>query len=292
MKPPPDVTSHADYALVSEIPGIRVTREAASMLHTRYKFVSGFCENKDVLELGCGAGIGLRYLARRARLLVGGDISESLLCLARRSDSVPAPLVRLDAQRLPFRESSFDVVLLFEALYYLPRPKEFLSECRRVLRDGGTVLLCSANKEWAGFSPSALSHNYFSAYELRQLLAENHFDTEIFGAFRDFAKTRSEKLVNFTRTIAVRLGLIPGTMRSKEFLKQIFYGRLVTLGSEIPEDIAEFRPPEPIPSGEEKTATYKVIYAVARPKAKTPIDQPGLGGSIELVESQAQKIPI
>jgi ubiquinone/menaquinone biosynthesis C-methylase UbiE len=283
-----DITSDTDYSLVSEIPGIRVTREAASMLYTRYRFASSFCESKDVLELGCGAGIGLGHLARHARLLIGGDYSESMLRSARYSDRLPVPLVRLDAQGLPFKDSCFDVVLLFEAIYYLPRPKEFLRECRRILRDTGTILLCSANKEWAGFSPSALSHSYFSAFELRRLLAENQFDSEIYGAFQAFTKTRSGKLVNFIRAFAVKLDLIPQTMRGKEFLKQIFYGRLVTLGSDIPEDIDEHCVPEPIPPGEGKAFRYKVIYAVGRPQPKTPVEQPNLVGSIELAESQTQ----
>jgi len=288
MKLSPDIPSHADYAQVSEIPGIRVTREAASMLYTRYKFASSFCESKDVLELGCGAGIGLGYVARHAHLLIGGDFSESMLRSARHSDRLRVPLVRLDAQRLPFKDSCFDVVLLFEAIYYLPKPKEFLRECRRVLRDTGTVLLCSANKEWAGFSPSALSHNYFSAFELRQLLAKNEFDSEIYGAFQAFTKTRSGKLINFIRAFAVKLDLIPKTMRGKEFLKQIFYGRLVTLGSDIEEDIGEYCVPEPIPSRESRASRYKVIYAVGRPKTTTPVEQPNLVGSIKLAESQTQ----
>jgi ubiquinone/menaquinone biosynthesis C-methylase UbiE len=258
------------------------------MLYTRYRFASSFCESKDVLELGCGAGIGLGHLARHARLLIGGDYSESMLRSARYSDRLPVPLVRLDAQGLPFKDSCFDVVLLFEAIYYLPRPKEFLRECRRILRDTGTILLCSANKEWAGFSPSALSHSYFSAFELRRLLAENQFDSEIYGAFQAFTKTRSGKLVNFIRAFAVKLDLIPQTMRGKEFLKQIFYGRLVTLGSDIPEDIDEHCVPEPIPPGEGKAFRYKVIYAVGRPQPKTPVEQPNLVGSIELAESQTQ----
>lgn len=288
MKLSPDITNHADYALVSEIPGIRVTREAVSMLYTRYKFASSFCESKDVLELGCGPGIGLGYLARHARLLVGGDYSESMLRSARHSDPLPVPLVRLDAQRLPFKDSCFDVVLLFEAIYYLSEPKEFLRECRRILRDTGTVLLCSANKEWAGFSPSALSHSYFSAFELHQLLAKNQFDSEIFGAFQAFTKTRSAKLIHSIRAFAVKLDLIPKTMRGKEFLKQMFFGRLVTLGSDIQEDMGEYCVPEPIRPGESRASRYKIIYAVGRSKAKTGIEQPNSVGSIELAESQTQ----
>ena len=58
---------------------IKVTPEGAAMLYTRYRFAARFCEGKDVLEVGCATGMGLGYLARHARSVVGGDFTESLL---------------------------------------------------------------------------------------------------------------------------------------------------------------------------------------------------------------------
>jgi ubiquinone/menaquinone biosynthesis C-methylase UbiE len=258
-----DMPRHADYSRVSEIPGIRVTPEAVSMLLSRYTFASGFCKDKDVLELGCGAGIGLGYLARYARTLVGGDYTESMLSTAMKENSQQALLVRLDAQRLPFKDSCFDVVLLFEAIYYLPSPPAVLQECRRVLRRPGTLVICSVNREWSGFSPSALSCGYFSALELRQLLHDNGFEAEIYGGFQTAAETQTEKMKDRLRRVAVRFNLIPKTMRGKEFLKRIFYGGLVKLTTRIDEGMTVYDPPVVIPLEAQKAANYKVIYSVA-----------------------------
>jgi hypothetical protein len=92
-------------------------------------------------------------------------------------------VLELDAHELPFDEASFDVVLLFEAIYYLERPERFLEECRRVLRDGGVVMISSANPERVDFQPSPHSVRYYSARELGALLRDNGFEVELSAAF-------------------------------------------------------------------------------------------------------------
>jgi ubiquinone/menaquinone biosynthesis C-methylase UbiE len=233
------------------------------MLLSRYTFAAQFCEGKDVLELGCGAGMGLRYLARHARTLVGGDYTESMLSTAMRENSAHALLVALDAQRLPFKDSCFDVVVLFEAIYYLPRPSAFLQECRRVLRRPGLLLICSANKEWTGFSPSALSSSYFSAFELRQLLGANGFDADIYGGFQTAARTNTDRLRDLIRRQAIRFNLSPNTMGRKELLKRVFYGQLVALDTCIDDSMATYDPPALIPQDILRVSHYKIIYSVA-----------------------------
>ena len=52
----------------------------------------------------------------------------------------------MDAQHLRFPDNSFDVVLLFEALYYLEDPVKFVSEAERVLRQRGVLNICTVNK--------------------------------------------------------------------------------------------------------------------------------------------------
>src|SRR5258705_7683076 len=115
--------------------------------------------------------------------LVGGDYTHALLRYARAEYGDSIPVLRLDAQGIPFRDASFDTVIMFEAMYYLARPGDCLRECRRVLRPGGRLVLCSVNPEWSDFNPSPLSHQYWSANELRVLLAEHGFTADLFAAF-------------------------------------------------------------------------------------------------------------
>lgn len=234
------------------------------MLYTRYAYAAGFCDDKDVLEVACGAGHGLAFLARRAHRIVGGDYTESLVQQARAHCSSKVPLLRLDAQALPFRDRTFDVVILYEAIYYLEKPDTFLRESQRVLRDDGVLLICSANREWAGFNRSPFAHRYFSAREIRALLTENQFEAELFGAFAVQDSSATARLVSGIRRFAVRFHLIPNTMKGKEFLKRLFYGNLQVMGPEVEENMAKPAMLFPI-KGNQPVTEFKILYAVARP---------------------------
>jgi ubiquinone/menaquinone biosynthesis C-methylase UbiE len=247
------------------------------MLYTRYAYAAHFGEGKNVLELACGAGVGLGFQAKRARTVVGGDLSEPLLRRAHQHYQGKVPLVQLDAHALPFKDASFDVVILFEAIYYLAKPQKCIDECRRVLRREGILLISSANKEWSGFNPSPYSTQYFSAHELHQLLVSNEFEAEIYGAFSVSASTPAQKTIALVRKLAVRWNLTPKTMKGKELLKTIFYGRLVVMGPEIEENMAKPEQLYTLPENRE-TAQYKVLYAIGRSRTNVPIcsSQPAL----------------
>jgi len=65
-----------DYTSVTEIAGSKVSNEQLLRMAHRYHFAAGFCAGKDVLEVACGAGVGLGYLAKFAKRVVGGDIDQ------------------------------------------------------------------------------------------------------------------------------------------------------------------------------------------------------------------------
>lgn len=251
------------YITVTEMPGTKATKENFQMLYSRYRWASQFVSGKDVLEVACGAGQGLGYLAKKARRVVGGDIDGDIVKCAQNHYQGRVEIFQFDAHKLPFEANSFDVVILFEAIYYLAQPKKFLEECRRVLRKNGLVLVCTVNKDWSGFNPSSFSFKYFSIPELVNLFKEYNFDVEIFGAFPISVDSGKDKIINFVRRTAVVLHLIPKTMKGKEKLKRIFCGKLVTLPAEIEEGMAEYSPPTSIPDVS-SNSQYKVLFAVAR----------------------------
>jgi len=252
-----------DYTTVTEIPGDKVTLDQLKRMYTRYFFASKLCEGKDVLEIACGAGQGLGLLAKSARRVVGGDYTENLLRIAQKHYQGRIPLLRLDAHRLPFKESSFDVVILYEAIYYLKEPEEFIKECVRILKESGMLLICTANKDWAGFNPSPFSVRYFSAPELYHLLKRHNFDVQLFGDSPVNSNSFKEKIIILLRRMAVAMHLIPKTMKGKEKLKRLFYGRLLELGGEIKEGTMDYQAPIPI-DATSPNRDYKVLFAVGR----------------------------
>jgi len=256
--------AQADFTTVTEITGYKVTKEQIERMHTRYFFASGFCEGKKVLEIACGSGQGLGLLARKAKKVVGGDIDENNLKFAREhyKNRQNIELKILDAHQLPFAEDSFDVVILYEAIYYLANPEKFLKEAKRVLRKGGNLLICTANKDWSGFNPSPYSYKYFSTHELFGLLKQENFSNiAVYGGCPVTVETLKDKTISCIRKVAVTLNIMPKTMKGKELLKRIFFGELVTLPPEISEGLAEYTPPVTVPY-DSPNFEYKVLYVV------------------------------
>jgi ubiquinone/menaquinone biosynthesis C-methylase UbiE len=253
-----------DYSTVTETPDIKVSKEQVARLYQRYKFARRFCENKNVLEIACGAGQGLGYMAEVASHVVGGDIEEKNLKFARETfrDNKKVELQILDAHNLSFPDKTFDTVILYEAIYYLSDPNKFLDECKRVLKKDGVLLICSVNREWEDFNPSPFSTRYFSASELKQFLSNGFTGIELYGGFPVDEETAKDRLVSFIKRGAVSLHLIPKTMKGKEALKRIFFGKLVPLPHEVKEGMAEYAEPASV-SPDKVVSDYKVLYAAA-----------------------------
>ena len=250
-----------DFSNVTEVPGLKVTNHAVQMMVTRYAVASRYAGGRAVLEVACGAGQGLGYMARTASSVVGGDFEGSLVKAARDHYRGRVGLLQLDAHHLPFKSGSFDTVVLFEALYYLSDPEKFVQDSRRVLCEGGVLAICTVNKDWSDFNLSPYSTQYHSVPDLFGLLSRHGFDTELFGAFPTAVGSFSEKTVSLIRRAAVSLRLVPRSMKGKEWLKRVFYGKLMPIPAELDGDVAEAAPLVPI-ARDIATSEFKVLYAI------------------------------
>lgn len=252
-----------DYTPITEVPGSRATKEQLARLHHRYHLAKQLAAGRRVLEVACGAGMGLGYVADNARFITGGDYTEALLRVARGHYGHRIPLVRLDAQALPFRDASFDLVFMFEAIYYLSQPERFVLEAHRVLDRGGTLLIGTVNKDWPGFAPSLYSTKYLSVPELSDLLTNSGFaEPRMYAAFPEPTGT-TRRMTLFLRHTAARLGLVPRSLHARERLKRLFYGKLTALPHEVTDDLPHADPPTPIPC-REPNETHSIIYCVAQ----------------------------
>lgn len=251
-----------DYSAVTEVSGEPGSAEQVDRMRARYYWAGTFCAGKDVLEVACGAGQGLGYLAGMGRSVRGGDISAKLVERARQHYGDRVDIREMDAQALPFPDASLDVVILFEAIYYLPDASKFVVECRRVLRPGGKVLVATANKDLFDFNPSPHSHAYCGVKELGDLFGAAGFRSEFFGHTAISDTSMRQRVLRPVKKVVVGLGLMPKTMKGKQLLKRLVFGKLQLIPAEIKAGEMEYVPPTPVAAGV-ACADFKVIYQVA-----------------------------
>jgi len=109
--------------------------------------ISSLRGSRLVLELGCGYGRVMREVSQHVSWIVGNDISKESLDLARSymKGCHNYSLSMMDASRMAFRSSIFDVVFCIQngiSAFGANRPR-LIAESVRVTRDSGTVLFSS-----------------------------------------------------------------------------------------------------------------------------------------------------
>lgn len=208
------------------------------MMYTRYRYAADLGAGKRILEVGSGSGQGLGIIARKASLAIGGDFDPRLVAAGGAHYRGRVPFVRLSAEALPFKSGSFDVVLMFEASYYVPDMNQAFDEFARVAGPKGTIVFVNANPERPDFIPSPHSNHYHTADEFRAALETRGFRVSVEGAFRVEEKRFVGKALSTARTVLSRFGLVPRTLWARAILKRLVYGKLQRLPEELPENYA------------------------------------------------------
>ena len=164
------------------------------------------------------------YLAGIALSLDAGDYSEEILDIARRHYGERISLRQFDAQDMPFEDKSKDVIILFEAIYYLPDVAKFVRECARVLRPGGKVLIATANKDLFDFNPSPHSYKYYGTVELRELFERSGFNVKLYGYMDVQSVSIRQRILRPIKFLASKARIISGSIQGKKWLKRVVFG--------------------------------------------------------------------
>jgi 2-polyprenyl-3-methyl-5-hydroxy-6-metoxy-1,4-benzoquinol methylase len=98
-----------------------------------------------VLDIATGPGYIAEAFAKTSREVVGVDLTEAMLAIARaRTEEHGVKNISFsigDAQNLPFDEGEFDVVVCRLALHHVQQPAKVVSNMARVCRRNGIVLV-------------------------------------------------------------------------------------------------------------------------------------------------------
>lgn len=124
-----------------------------------------------VLEIGCGLGVLLSKIPSKNK--IGIEISDFAIKVCRQKK---LSVIKKDVDRgIPFKNSSFDVIIMNEVISHLKNPKFVLKECKRILKNNGRLLITSPvrNIFFHNISPTHLYE--FSIKELKELIEKEGF---------------------------------------------------------------------------------------------------------------------
>lgn len=108
-----------------------------------YPKIADLVEGRHViLDVGCGEGTLVRYLAGRGHQVIGVDRDPAVLP----PDSAGTHFMLGDATGLPFADDSFDAVVSVEVLHQT-RMELALVEMRRVAKPGGLLVVLDTAKD-------------------------------------------------------------------------------------------------------------------------------------------------
>lgn len=105
----------------------------------------GLAQGERVLDVCCGSGASAIPAAELGASVVGVDLAENLLELAR-AKAKQRGLCNIhfqsgDLMNLPFEDGSFDTAVCVFGIFFVPEMEAALRELRRVVRTGGRVAI-------------------------------------------------------------------------------------------------------------------------------------------------------
>ena len=190
--------------------------------YTRREAVMGLLENESnfgrILDVGCGTCDYLPVANRHRSAYFGIDYAYSMIEQARDQidDHGKSHLAVVgDGQYLPYQNNSFDLVLAMGYIEYFSDPNQPLSEIRRLLKNGGVLVIQSFKQDLFG---------YFDRYIMKPLRSfmggNNQFQPPSDWSDRKYSKQQLDALMKqfgFRRQAYVfnNFHVLPAVLRTR-----------------------------------------------------------------------------
>jgi ubiquinone/menaquinone biosynthesis C-methylase UbiE len=146
--------------------------------------VLGLRQDDYLLEVGCGGGAFLEDALRSGCKAAAIDHSRDMVRVAREVNREAISQNRLEiregeADSLPYSDGTFTCAVMTGVFGFIPDPLRALSEIRRVLQDGGRLVLFTGSKELRGTpaapEPMASRLHFYADQELEELARKAGF---------------------------------------------------------------------------------------------------------------------
>jgi len=169
------------------VPGLAVENYWFRRHEVVYRWCADKCAGQEVLEAGCGEGYGADLIAATARRVVAVDYDAATIAhVGTRYPRVQVLAANLAA--VPMPDASVGVVVNFQVIEHLWDQPQFITECLRLLRPGGSLLMSTPNR--ITFTPGSdtpvnpFHTRELNAAELRELLEAGGFRVDaLYGVY-------------------------------------------------------------------------------------------------------------
>lgn len=126
--------------------GIHSDREKNDWINLFTKVIGR--ESVSILDVGVGTRVLALVLAEMGHKITGVDIAEEMVEKARekfKNNNLSGSFIVGDAEKLPFADNSFDVVINRHVVWTLPNPEKAMREWKRVIKTGGKLIIIDGN---------------------------------------------------------------------------------------------------------------------------------------------------
>ncbi len=132
----------------------------------RLDWIAGICplQGMKALDVGCGGGILAEAMAQRGAQVLGIDLAEKPLAVAKLhqlESGVPARYELIAAEALAQREpAGYDLVTCMEMLEHVPDPASIVKACAALVRPGGKVFFSTINRNPKSYLLAVIGAEY------------------------------------------------------------------------------------------------------------------------------------
>lgn len=148
-----------------------------------------------VLELAAGPGMLSGKIAQSCKELVVSDFSDEMLSQARKKvTNTNVSFNVIDATDIPYKEETFDAVVIANALHIMPDPVKALSEIKRVLKNDCILIAPTFTRE---SSKRTSKEALFELFGFKTYSRWTHTDFEEFIKANGFTPVYSKIITGY-----------------------------------------------------------------------------------------------
>ncbi|HLD65961.1 MAG TPA: class I SAM-dependent methyltransferase [Pseudomonas sp.] len=165
----------------------------------RYGFASTWLSGERVLDMACGCGYGTALLAEQHpdKTLVGVDIDPEAIAYAQAHYRLPNLSYQCADAETFSAERPFDTIVSLETIEHLPRPRQLIEHCARLLAEGGQVIASVPITPTLDGNPHHLHDfskaSFFALFSPHGLRPRQHFEQIQWWQFKGLFSKRETK---------------------------------------------------------------------------------------------------